>query len=93
MALVRAESADAPVAQSFLQRCKAQCQKLGLLEQVEVMGPVPAPLGRLANRHRFQLMLVGQNRRSLHRCLSAIDHSKAPRKLRWSIDVDPYDAM
>ena len=93
MALVRAESADAPAAQQFLQQCKAQCQKLGLLEQVEVMGPVPAPLGRLANRHRFQLMLVGQNRRSLHRCLSAIDHSKAPRKLRWSIDVDPYDAM
>ena len=38
-------------------------------------------------------MLVGQDRRSLHRCLSALDRSKAPGKLRWSIDVDPYDAM
>ena len=93
MALVRAESEDAALAQRFLQQCKAQCQNQGLLDQVEIMGPVPAPLGRLANRHRFQLMLVGQDRRSLHRCLSALDRSKAPGKLRWSIDVDPYDAM
>jgi primosomal protein N' (replication factor Y) len=93
MALLRAESEDAELAQQFLQQCKAQCQSLGLLQQIEVMGPVPAPLGRLANRHRFQLMLIGQDRRSLHRCLSALDRSKAPSKLRWSIDVDPYDAM
>ena len=93
MALVRAESERPELAQAFLQQCKTQCQSLGLLEKMEIMGPVPAPLGRLANRHRFQLMLIGPERRSLHRCLSALEHIKASGKLRWSIDVDPYDAM
>ena len=93
MALIRAESADADLAKQFLHRCKTQSQALGMLAEIDIMGPVPAPLGRVANRHRFQLMLIATNRRALHRCLSALDETIAPSKLRWSIDVDPYDAM
>ena len=93
MALIRAESADAELAKQFLHRCKTQSQALGMLAEIDIMGPVPAPLGRVANRHRFQLMLIATNRRALHRCLSALDETIAPSKLRWSIDVDPYDAM
>ena len=88
MALLRAESLNAPEALALLQNLKAQ-----LTTGVEVMGPVPAPLARIANRSRYQLMLLAQTRSQLHKALASIKTPKIPHTLRWSIDVDPYDSL
>ena len=93
MALIRAESENPELAKQFLHQCKTQSQALGLHKDINIMGPVPAPIARMANRHRFQLMLIASNRSALHRCLAALNQTAAPKTLRWSIDVDPYDAM
>ena len=93
MALIRAESENPQLAQQFLLQCKAHSESLGMHSDISIMGPVPAPIGRMAKRHRFQLMLIATRRSALHRCLKALNQTSAPSKLRWSIDVDPYDAM
>jgi len=88
MAMIRAESPDASEALQFLNTCKAS------LQGSEVLGPAPSPVARVANRYRFQLMLIGANRRGLHQTLQQLDRSqRTPRTLRWSIDVDPYDTL
>jgi len=87
MAMLRAESSDAQAAIDLLNHFKQQ------LQGIELLGPVPAPLARIANRHRYQLMLLADNRSQLHRSLSRLAPPKLPHTLRWSIDVDPYDSL
>lgn len=61
---------------------------------VQVLGPVPAPMGRIAGRFRAQTMLVAQSRKALHQALRHIVATAPPSrhgKLSWSLDVDPYD--
>ena len=98
MAMLRAEAFEAPMARDFLQQCKAHLahlsQKLGDHElSVQLLGPVPAPMARLAKRARFQLIIMATTRPLLHRVLAGLGQPKTPANLRWSIDVDPYDAM
>ncbi len=87
MAMLRAEAADPSAALNLLEQFKAQ------LSGVEVLGPVPAPIARIANRSRFQLMLLAPNRQQLHAALARLTPPKVPHTLRWSIDVDPYDSL
>lgn len=99
MAMLRAEAFDPQIALEFLQQCKGH-----LLNQVkaknntphgdvQIMGPIPAPMARVAKRTRFQLILIAESRPQLHRLLASIGQPKTHSSLRWSIDVDPYDAM
>ncbi len=87
MALLRAEAEEGTAARLFLEGLKPL-----LPATLEVFGPAPAPLMRLANRYRFQLMLLADDRRSLHRGLERLAGASAPRSVRWAIDVDPADA-
>lgn len=87
MAMLRAESEDAQAAVNLLNHFKQQ------LQGIELLGPVPAPLARIANRHRYQLMLLADSRSQLHRSLTQLAPPKLPHTLRWSIDVDPYDSL
>ncbi|NOX51779.1 MAG: primosomal protein N', partial [Gammaproteobacteria bacterium] len=87
MALIRAESVNPQEAINLLNHAKQQ------FHNIEALGPVPAPLARMSNRSRFQLMLIAETRPQLHRALQQLQIPKIPSKLRWSIDVDPYDSM
>ena len=99
MAMLRAEAFEPQLALEFLQRCKSHLQKhadqLGeeTASQVQIMGPIPAPMARVAKRARFQLVVIATSRPQLHRLLASIGQPKTHASLRWSIDVDPYDAM
>ena len=86
MALIHADAFEANDAIGFLNGLKVQ------LGGLEVLGPVPAPLARIANRSRFQLMLIAESRARLHAVLANLKAPKVPNKLRWSLDVDPYDS-
>jgi primosomal protein N' len=50
-------------------------------------------MARIAKRARFQLVIIAESRPQLHRLLASIGQPKTEANLRWSIDVDPYDAM
>ena len=88
MALIRAEAEDGTAALRFLEGLKP-----GLSGNIDVLGPAPAPMLRLANRYRYQLLLLADQRRALHAGLEQIAGLNAPRSVRWAIDVDPSDTF
>ena len=96
LVLLRCESVDAQAAQNFLQQAMT-CAKQIDSDGVELFGPLPAPMERRAGRFRYQIMLQAKQRKPLHRFLSwwpaQLQTLPGARKVRWSIDVDPYDTF
>jgi primosomal protein N' (replication factor Y) len=91
-AMLRAEGKLEAQVYAFLNEARAAA--LGLGQQVEVFGVVPAALPRRANHIRAQLLVQGARRGDLQRFLRAwqplLDALPA-QKLRWSLDVDPLE--
>ncbi|NCA69543.1 MAG: primosomal protein N' [Sphingobacteriia bacterium] len=94
LALVRAEAPTAALAHSFLEQCRA-CAQADVTAEVELLGPVPAPMERRAGRYRAQLLVQSRRRPLLQRALAQwLPQLRAlprARGLRWSLDVDPQD--
>jgi primosomal protein N' (replication factor Y) (superfamily II helicase) len=93
LALLRAESREPALAMRFL----AAARPLLTARGVTVHEPNPSGMERRAGFVRAQLLLQASGRAALHRVLAAavpqLDTLPDARKLRWSIDVDPYDLM
>lgn len=90
--------ADAPAyadAETFLNSLLAQLGELPA--GLNMFGPAPALMVRLAGRERAQLTFEAEQRAVLHGWLRAqlplIEQlaRKAPRGMRWSLDVDPLE--
>lgn len=96
LVLLRCEAIDANAAQTFLKQAVEYAKK-PVKNDVEIFGPLPAPMERRAGRFRYQLMLQSARRKPLHQLLSwlapQLQQLPAARKVRWSIDVDPYDTF
>jgi len=94
IALVRAEATQQSLPASFLETVRTRAEALGTA-QLEIWGPVPAPMERRAGRFRAQLLLQATDRGSLQRVLGLLvrelEQAKAARRVRWSVDVDPAD--
>lgn len=62
---------------------------------IKVYGPVSAPMAIRAGQYRYQLLLQTNNRQELHglldKLLPQINALKSVKKVRWSLDVDPFD--
>jgi primosomal protein N' (replication factor Y) (superfamily II helicase) len=58
-----------------------------------VLGPAPAPLGRLRGEHRAQFFLKGSNRAAMRRALQALLRDQPELRRRMSIDVDPVSIL
>ncbi len=93
MAMLRAEAKQADTAESFLRAAKQALRDSGA--DLELHGPLPAPMPRRAGFQRSQLLLSSPERRALHGALDAalptIHALPEARKVRWSLDVDPVD--
>ncbi|MBI1423713.1 MAG: primosomal protein N' [Gammaproteobacteria bacterium] len=93
MAIFRAEAVEREAPLGFLERARAilqtHCDK-----QVNIFGPLPAPMEKRAGRYRAQLIVQAAQRPQLQHVLAAalpqIESAKTG-KVRWSIDVDPID--
>ncbi|MDT8386680.1 MAG: primosomal protein N' [Thiogranum sp.] len=96
LAILRAEAPQAQAPQAFLEAARAAAGPLAG-EQVQIWGPVAAPMERRAGRYRAQLLFQAQERVALQGLLSALmpqlEQSKSARRVRWSIDVDPVDTF
>jgi len=102
IALLRSESSDKVAAGQFLGEMKklVNAQLVNHSEiksSVSVLGPAHAPMERLAGRYRSQLLVVSKERKSLHHLLAwlrpVLEMHAAARKVRWSLDIDPYDML
>ncbi|MGH8075768.1 MAG: primosomal protein N', partial [Lysobacter sp.] len=93
IAMLRAEAKQTEIADAFLQAAKRALRDADA--DIEINGPLPAPLPRRAGYQRAQLLLSSSERRALHAALDTalptIYAAPAARKVRWSLDVDPLD--
>ncbi len=88
-ALVRAEATTMDAALAFLQRAAALAPEH---PEVALFAATPAPMARVANLERAQLLVQSRSRQALHAFMRDwrphFDGIR-PRIARWSLDVDP----
>lgn len=93
-AVLRAEAPDMADAIAFLKAATA-LPEASEHEQVMIYDPVPMKLARLANLERGQLLVESHSRPALQAFLpcwrEAIEGLKAPSRLRWHLEVDPFE--
>jgi primosomal protein N' (replication factor Y) len=78
------------------------CQRLrksrkDFSKSVEILGPIEAPLSRLAGYYRWQILLKGHPVKILHRFAQILMFEKQTlwrnRHVRVAVDVDPFSMM
>jgi primosomal protein N' (replication factor Y) len=60
---------------------------------LRILGPAPAPLGRLRGEYRAQLLLKGSNRKRMRELLLAAIASRPDIERRVMVDVDPISML
>jgi primosomal protein N' (replication factor Y) len=90
-ALFRAEAHKLDHATDFLQQIKNYIQE----KNIEITGPLVAPMPRRAGKYRVQLLLQARQRPDLQRLLKKLLHQlegiPVKHRVRWSLDVDPLE--
>ncbi len=78
------------------QECALMARKNKAAAGVEILGPAPAPLSKLRNRYRFQLLLKGQHQPTLAGLAHFLRNNPPTHirsnKVRMTLDIDP-DSM
>jgi primosomal protein N' (replication factor Y) len=81
-------------AKHLADQLRKQAGKPELAAHVEVLGPAPAPIEKLRNRYRWQLLLRGKQSAVLLKCARLARALFQPtRALRLHVDVDPYSML
>jgi primosomal protein N' (replication factor Y) len=92
-ALFRAEAYQIQHATDFLREIKKLFQPIG--KELQLLGPMPAPMPRRAGRYRVQLLLQAAQRPVLQSFLKGllpeIEKIRMKQRVRWSLDVDPVE--
>jgi primosomal protein N' (replication factor Y) len=95
LALLRSEAHHQHQTREFLQKASVLLNQQG--RQMEIFGPVPAPMEKRAGKIRMQLLVQSNNRsllrQAMHTWSMAIEKLPAAKKVRWSLDIDPQDMM
>ena len=95
LALLRAESREPAPARDFLAAAREAGRALPAAGDVTFYPPVPPPVARVADAHRFQMLLEAASRGALQRLLAqwvpSLHALKTQHRgvLRWAVDVDP----
>jgi primosomal protein N' (replication factor Y) len=94
LALLRAEAPRPEAPARFLEAARRPLAAAGA-DEVELLGPVPAPMELRGGRYRAQLLLRAERRaplqRVLHRAVPRLAELPEARRVRWSLDVDPME--
>ena len=96
LTLWRADAREPGPAHRFLDKVAAIArQHQRGCNNVELFGPVAAPMPRRAGKHRFQLLWQAASRTAMQHLLDAVvprvDALPEARKVRWSVDVDAQE--
>ena len=95
LAIIRSESSDHKAAHRFLEhyRDKILSTSSNKKKSLEIFGPLKAPLGKIENRYRFQLIVLADSAQELRDSLWQWVPSTSQRNIKWTIDIDPNDAV
>jgi primosomal protein N' (replication factor Y) (superfamily II helicase) len=93
MALIRAEAKDPQAVADFFTRAHAVLREALNEKHGEVFAPQPAPLARKADFTRWTMTAIAPKVRPLAEALLALREAMQNErpKVRWVVDVDPYD--
>ena len=93
-AMLRAEAPELKQALAFL-KTAGELGSASLPTEVSLYDAVPMRLHRLAHLERAQLLVESRSRPALQaflaQWLAAIRELKAPKALRWHVDIDPLE--
>ena len=86
------------VARELGEACSALRQgSKSFCRNLEVLGPIPAPLARIAKEHRWQILIKGKRVGTLHQFVRQLMQDRGAlfnqRKAKVQIDVDPFFMM
>lgn len=62
-------------------------------EKAQILGPAPAPLGRLRSRYRYRFLVRAAERGPLRQVLLALARAAPDRNVRMSLDLDPVNML
>lgn len=99
LATMRIQGADLSrlrqACQLISQRAESLKQRFEAYRTLEVLGPSEAPLAKLRNQYRFQMLLKARDPSSLHRfCHQLLSDEKwIPSGIKMSLDVDPLHLL
>ena len=92
-ALLRCESKDQELNQSFLQE-HAQVLRQASENSIDIWGPIPAPMERKAGRYQAHMVLLSKDRARMHFYIRQwwqnVWHNK-PNGMKLSLDIDPQE--
>ena len=92
-ALLRCESKDQELNQSFLQE-HAQALRQASENSIDIWGPIPAPMERKAGRYQAHMVLLSKDRARMHFYIrqwwQTVWHNK-PNGMKLSLDIDPQE--
>ena len=60
---------------------------------LRMLGPAPAPLGKLRGEYRAQLLIKGTNRKQMREALLAALAARPELQRRVVVDVDPLSVL
>ena len=76
-------------ASDLVQRLRAGAEQAGL----RILGPAPAPLGRLRGEYRTQVLIKGTNRKRMREALVSAIASRPDLERRVVVDIDPVSVL
>ncbi|MCY3941486.1 MAG: primosomal protein N' [Gammaproteobacteria bacterium] len=95
LALLRANAPEAASVREFLEQAIGVVPQDGSGSAVEVLGPAPALMERRRDRSHAHLLARSSSRAHLQeylgRWIPAVRELKRPRRVSWSVDVDPAE--
>ncbi len=102
MVQLKLQGRDPDLTRDSAQRLKSACLEVQNQDQafgrrVQILGPLEAPLPRIANRYRWQMLIKGAGSQLIHRFLEHLmtDHGDifSQRAVAVTVDVDPVSLM
>ena len=97
LAMVRMEGADAAAVERLATAAAAAIERADRAGALRVLGPAPAPIERIAQRYRWQLMVKApawsQMREPLIALRSELAASAERAGIQLTIDVDPVHML
>jgi primosomal protein N' (replication factor Y) len=97
--LLQGNSAEAVkgASQHMVERLFKESRSRSWSRDLEILGPVPAPISRIKGRHRWQILLKGKDPVPLHQAASWVKEHAAKelkgRGVQLILDVDPGDML
>ena len=62
-------------------------------DSVRVLGPAPAPIERIKQRYRWQVLIKARERHELRAVLAQVAACPVHDGVRISIDIDPFNML